>query len=267
MNELGDTGTSDKKVRRTAKKLMPSEHCAASATKTLKTSPRRFDEWLNSASSSMVATLNGGSALAAKKRISSSITMWPDMRPVMMMAFSGDAQTAWAMANSLGQQSSGKVSTLIFVPCLPSWNEAWYVQRLQYALSRLPGKPRRRLMSYILSVSPCISTFRTNCLRRCIVSTPSGMPRGSDSGKSGCGRIGNDDKNPSSPSGAPMPLTMSSNCRPSVGSFKMGVPVKPASTRFFAVKRRFRKRWSCSEYCVCVRTKLWASSMSTTLLL
>mmetsp|Transcript_105765 Transcript_105765/g.337840 ORF Transcript_105765/g.337840 Transcript_105765/m.337840 type:complete len:301 (-) Transcript_105765:3449-4351(-) len=34
MKALGVTGTSERKVRRTAKKLMPSEHCAASATKT-----------------------------------------------------------------------------------------------------------------------------------------------------------------------------------------------------------------------------------------
>mmetsp|Transcript_58704 Transcript_58704/g.182047 ORF Transcript_58704/g.182047 Transcript_58704/m.182047 type:complete len:251 (-) Transcript_58704:1516-2268(-) len=34
MKALGETGTSDRKVRRTARKLMPSEHCWASATST-----------------------------------------------------------------------------------------------------------------------------------------------------------------------------------------------------------------------------------------
>jgi len=49
--------------------------------------------------------------------------MCPDMRPVMMIAFSGEAQTACAMAKSFGQQSSGKVRIRILLPCRPSWKE------------------------------------------------------------------------------------------------------------------------------------------------
>jgi len=69
--------------------------------------------------------LKGRSAFAAMKRMSSNMTMCPDMRPVMMIAFWGEEHTACAIAKSFGHMSSGKVSTLILVPCLPSWKVEW----------------------------------------------------------------------------------------------------------------------------------------------
>lgn len=47
-------------------------------------------------------------------------------------------------------------------------------------------------------------------------------------------------------------------------SFSIGVPVKPTNTAFWALNKRPRSFVSCAPYCVCVRTRLWASSMSTT---
>mmetsp|Transcript_135347 Transcript_135347/g.432758 ORF Transcript_135347/g.432758 Transcript_135347/m.432758 type:complete len:276 (+) Transcript_135347:2037-2864(+) len=259
---LGVCGTSARKTRRTPKKLTPSEHVDASATITRKRSPRRLlSAELKAVYSSIVATPKP--CLAPKFCKCPRSADIPVRLSTKTRAFVASAAMSHAMMSSFGAHTWKFLSTRALLPFLPSWRLAKWTHTLQYALRLRSGMPFPRFSSYFCKGSPNNITLRTNCLRKLGVKMASGMPAGSDRGNNGVGRIGKDDIKPSSQREVLPPLIMSSKIRPSCGSLSIGVPVKPASTAPLALESKSRNLVNCSPYCVCERTRLCTSSMTT----
>mmetsp|Transcript_24326 Transcript_24326/g.72364 ORF Transcript_24326/g.72364 Transcript_24326/m.72364 type:complete len:725 (+) Transcript_24326:329-2503(+) len=128
---LGVAGTSTRCMRRTAKKLTPSEQVTESATITRNCSPRRLLGALKAASSSIVATAKGGSLAAATSRRWARSASRPELRATSTSAFSLLAATAWATAWSLGAQAAMFARMRALLPLLPSCRLPKCTQRLQ----------------------------------------------------------------------------------------------------------------------------------------